>query len=122
MLSRVIPEGATDPTPRRAARRVLVEALHRHTTWERLEVLERVPDAEGKSVRYLFRSPDGALSEAVRIGLHKPGHFTICLSSQVGCAMQCVFCATGRLGLTRNLAPWRSCPRSSRCGTRPRVA
>jgi 23S rRNA (adenine2503-C2)-methyltransferase len=106
VLSRVISEGSADPTPKREPRKALVQALHRHTTWGRLEVLERVPDEEGKSVRYLFRSPDGALSEAVRIGLHKPGHYTVCLSSQVGCAMQCAFCATGRLGLTRNLAPW----------------
>ncbi len=106
VLSRVISEGASDPTPRREPRRALVEAIRRQATWERLEVLERVPDEEGKSVRYLFRSPDGALSEAVRIGLHKPDHFTVCLSSQVGCAMQCAFCATGRLGLTRNLEPW----------------
>ncbi len=106
VLSRVISEGSPDPTPRREPRRALVEAIRRQATWERLEVLERVPDEEGKSVRYLFRSPDGALSEAVRIGLHKPDHYTVCLSSQVGCAMQCAFCATGRLGLTRNLAPW----------------
>lgn len=106
VLSRVISEGADDPTPRREPRRRLVEGLRAHTSWHRLEVLERVPDTEGKSVRYLFRSPDGALSEAVRIGLHKPDRFTVCLSSQVGCAMGCAFCATGRLGLTRNLAPW----------------
>ncbi|MFN7146287.1 MAG: radical SAM protein, partial [Myxococcota bacterium] len=49
---------------------------------------------------------DGAFSEAVRIPLQKPGRYTVCLSSQVGCAMQCAFCATGRLGLTRNLATW----------------
>lgn len=46
------------------------------------------------------------MHEAVRIPLEKPGRFTVCLSSQVGCAMQCVFCATGRLGLARNLAAW----------------
>jgi len=106
VLSRVISDGAEDPTPRREPRKALVRALHEHATWRRLEVLERVPDGEGKSVRYLFRSPDGALSEAVRIGLHKADHYTVCLSSQVGCAMQCAFCATGRLGLSRNLAPW----------------
>jgi 23S rRNA (adenine2503-C2)-methyltransferase len=39
----------------------------------------------------------------VRIGLHRAGRFTVCLSSQAGCAMGCAFCATGRLGLTRNL-------------------
>jgi 23S rRNA (adenine2503-C2)-methyltransferase len=106
VLSRVISEGSDDPTPRRTPRKALVEALYQHTTWQRLEVVERVHDEEGKSVRYLFRCPDGALTEAVRIGLHKEDHYTVCLSSQVGCAMQCAFCATGRLGLTRSLAPW----------------
>jgi 23S rRNA (adenine2503-C2)-methyltransferase len=72
----------------------------------RLEIAERVTDPGDGFVKYLFRSPDGALSEAVRIPLEKPGRFSVCLSSQVGCAMQCVFCATGRLGLTRNLETW----------------
>ena len=36
----------------------------------------------------------------------EPGRGTLCISSQVGCAMQCEFCATGRLGLTRNLEAW----------------
>ena len=33
-----------------------------------------------------------------------PGRFTACLSSQVGCAMGCVFCATGQMGYSRNLS------------------
>ncbi|HEX7150767.1 MAG TPA: radical SAM protein [Thermoanaerobaculia bacterium] len=41
-----------------------------------------------------------------RFPLEVEGRFTVCLSSQVGCAMGCDFCATGRLGLTRNLEPW----------------
>jgi 23S rRNA (adenine2503-C2)-methyltransferase len=105
VLSRIISEGRDDPTPQREPRKVLIDGLRREATWGRPEVVERVPDNEGKSVRYLFRLGDGALVEAVRIGLHKPGHFTVCLSSQVGCAMACDFCATGRLGLARNLAP-----------------
>jgi len=32
------------------------------------------------------------------------GYWTICVSSQIGCAMKCAFCATGKMGLTRNLA------------------
>lgn len=78
-------------------------ALAAHFTWARPTVLERIPDPADGSVRYLFSLDDGALVEAVRIPLHKPGTFTVCLSSQVGCAMRCVFCATGRLGLRRNL-------------------
>lgn len=71
-----------------------------------LELVERTEDSFDGFVKYLFRSPDGALHEAVRIPLHKPGCFTVCLSSQVGCAMRCDFCATGRLGLKRNLRAW----------------
>jgi len=71
-----------------------------------LHLLERVEDPADGFVRYLFRSPDGALTEAVRIPLARPGTFSVCLSSQAGCAMGCAFCATGRLGLRRSLAAW----------------
>lgn len=104
VLACSISSGKPDIDVRGLARRAR-EAVAAACTWERLEVVERVDDPDGGR-RYLFRSPDGALSEAVRIPLKKPGAFTVCLSSQVGCAMGCVFCATGRLGLSRNLAPW----------------
>jgi 23S rRNA (adenine2503-C2)-methyltransferase len=73
---------------------------------DRLELVERVADPSDGFIKYLLRAPDGAEIEAVRIPLHEPGRFTVCLSSQVGCAMACAFCATGRLGLARNLAAW----------------
>ncbi len=60
-------------------------------------------------VKYLFQAPDGARFEAVAIPLtHKESSpkTIVCVSSQVGCAMGCAFCATGRLGFTRNLAAW----------------
>jgi 23S rRNA (adenine2503-C2)-methyltransferase len=44
--------------------------------------------------------------EAVKIPLEQPDRVTVCVSSQVGCALACTFCATGRLGLTRNLEAW----------------
>jgi 23S rRNA (adenine2503-C2)-methyltransferase len=71
-----------------------------------LEIVERATDPSDGFVKYLFRMHDGALAEAVRIPLEAQSRFTVCLSSQVGCAMACDFCATGRLGLTRNLEPW----------------
>jgi 23S rRNA (adenine2503-C2)-methyltransferase len=43
--------------------------------------------------------------EAVRIPLERP-RFSVCLSTQVGCALGCAFCETGRLGFLRNLEPW----------------
>lgn len=73
---------------------------------DRLEVVERAEDPSDGFVKYLLRAGDGAVVEAVRIPLHRPGRFTVCLSSQVGCAMGCSFCATGRLGFSRNLATW----------------
>ena len=41
----------------------------------------------------------------MRIPLEKP-RFSVCVSSQVGCALGCTFCETGRLGFLRNLEPW----------------
>ena len=103
VLSEVISHGKTEIAPRRGVARRLLEVLESSTTRQGLEQVERVADPEDRFVKYLFRSPDGSLTEAVRIPLAKPGCFTVCLSSQVGCAMQCDFCATGRL---RNLEAW----------------
>jgi 23S rRNA (adenine2503-C2)-methyltransferase len=58
------------------------------------------PDPDG-TVRFVVRYADGALVEAVAIP--HPERTTVCLSTQAGCARGCVFCETGRLGLTRNL-------------------
>ncbi len=44
--------------------------------------------------------------ETVLIPLHKPGAVSLCLSSQVGCPMGCVFCATARMAQRRNLETW----------------
>lgn len=55
------------------------------------------------TAKYLFRLADGESIEAVRIPM-EGGRTTLCISSQVGCAMQCEFCLTGQFGLTRNLS------------------
>ena len=74
-----------------------------------LTVLERrVSPADGFA-KYLFSAPDGARFEAVAIPLahrDKGPKTIVCVSSQVGCAMGCAFCATGRMGFTRNLEAW----------------
>lgn len=54
--------------------------------------------------KYLFRLADGESIETVRIPMDE-GRATLCISTQVGCAMQCDFCLTGTFGLTRNLLP-----------------
>lgn len=55
----------------------------------------------GKTRKWLFRTPDGAAIEAVLMGY--PRRTTLCISSQVGCAMGCTFCATGQFGFDRHL-------------------
>jgi 23S rRNA (adenine2503-C2)-methyltransferase len=57
-------------------------------------------------VKYALAGACGRVFEAVRIPLERAGRFTACVSSQVGCALACAFCATGRLGLARNLDAW----------------
>jgi 23S rRNA (adenine2503-C2)-methyltransferase len=89
------------PVPRKVE-----QALDQFTTRTPLEIVERATDPSDGFVKYLFRLHDGALAEAVRIPLEAEGKFTVCISSQAGCAMGCSFCATGRLGLIRNLEAW----------------
>lgn len=57
-------------------------------------------------VKMAVATADGEVVEAVRIPLEREGRFSACVSSQAGCALGCVFCATGRLGLRRNLEAW----------------
>lgn len=55
----------------------------------------------GETVKTLWRLNDGAYVESVL--MHYPDRTTLCVSSQVGCAMGCTFCATGQAGFTRHL-------------------
>lgn len=66
-----------------------------------IEKVDNTASGDGFTEKYLLRLGDGAEVEAVRMGF--PGRFTACLSSQVGCAMGCVFCATGQMGFSRHL-------------------
>ncbi len=54
--------------------------------------------------KYLWTLSDGEQIESVLIPSGK--RRTLCISSQAGCALGCVFCATGRMGFRRNLLPW----------------
>ena len=47
---------------------------------------------------------DGQLIESVLMGPYEDGRYTACISSQAGCAMGCVFCATGQMGFARQLS------------------
>ena len=92
--------------PTSAIRRIAADAVRAAGTVPALEVIAETASQIDPFVKYLLAAPDGARFEAVRIPLEDPLRFSVCVSSQVGCALGCAFCATGRLGLTRNLAAW----------------
>jgi 23S rRNA (adenine2503-C2)-methyltransferase len=68
------------------------------------EVVERLPSADG-ATKLVLRLGDGRRVEAVHMPRRPAAttRVTYCVSSQVGCALGCTFCATGAMGLTRNL-------------------
>lgn len=57
---------------------------------------------QGNTVKTLWKLHDGLFIESVL--MHYPNRTTLCISSQAGCGMACPFCATGQLGLKRNLS------------------
>jgi 23S rRNA (adenine2503-C2)-methyltransferase len=59
--------------------------------------------SDGFTRKYLLTLADGERIETVL--MRYTGRVTACVSSQVGCAMGCVFCATGQMGYTRHLTP-----------------
>ncbi|MCI9226340.1 MAG: 23S rRNA (adenine(2503)-C(2))-methyltransferase RlmN [Acutalibacter sp.] len=64
-------------------------------------ILKRV--SKDGTIKYLFQMNDGELIESV---LMKYAHgYSICISTQVGCKMNCSFCATGKSGFSRDLLP-----------------
>ena len=79
------------------------DQLAGHFSLPRLTVSARQRSTDGTE-KFLFRLPDGEAIETVAIPEGK--RMTLCISSQVGCALQCAFCATGAMGFTRNLEPW----------------
>ncbi len=64
--------------------------------------IEKVLESKDGTKKYLFKLTDGNLIEGVLMS-YKYGN-TLCLSTQVGCRMGCLFCATGLDGLVRNLS------------------
>jgi 23S rRNA (adenine2503-C2)-methyltransferase len=92
--------------PNSGVRRTAREAAVAAGTVPALEVVETARSGLDPFVKFLLRTHDGRLIESVRIPLERAGRFSVCVSSQVGCALACAFCATGRLGLGRNLETW----------------
>jgi len=64
-------------------------------------VTAELASSDGQTRKFLLQLADGQRIETVIMGY--PGRFTACVSTQAGCAMGCVFCATGQMGFARHL-------------------
>jgi 23S rRNA (adenine2503-C2)-methyltransferase len=81
----------------------LRDRLARETVLALLDPVDEEVSASGLTRKVLFRLRDGNTVESVRMDYHD--RRTACISTQAGCGMGCVFCATGQGGLARNLSP-----------------
>lgn len=89
------PEEMTD-IPRDLQRRI-----SETFTFTSLETQATARSDDGNTEKVLFSLSDGQMIEAVLMRYQR--RRTVCISTQIGCAMGCVFCATGQMGLERNL-------------------
>jgi 23S rRNA (adenine2503-C2)-methyltransferase len=78
-------------------------ALEKHSVIGTLRTRIETDSTDGFTRKYLLELTDGERIETVLMRFN--GRVTACVSSQVGCAMGCVFCATGQMGYTRHLSP-----------------
>jgi 23S rRNA (adenine2503-C2)-methyltransferase len=67
------------------------------------EQVSAIASSDGLTEKFLLRLRDGQTVETVAMGYRN--RFTACVSTQAGCAMGCVFCATGQMGFVRHLRP-----------------
>ena len=79
----------------------LREQLAVHYRFKSLIPETSITSNDGQTVKTLFRMIDGQAVETVLMNYEK--RRTLCISTQSGCAMGCVFCATGQMGFHRNL-------------------
>jgi 23S rRNA (adenine2503-C2)-methyltransferase len=91
--------GPSDPMPEIPAR--VRSLLSAQTRIGALPVSLETGSSDGFTRKYLLGLPDGERIEAVLMRF--TGRATACVSSQAGCAMGCVFCATGQMGYRRQL-------------------
>ncbi len=92
--------GVEDPAAMTDLPRELRESLAREWRLRSLERVRTQHSADGTR-KIVLRADDGAQIEAVLIP--EEDRTTLCVSTQVGCPLACAFCATGTLGLRRNL-------------------
>ncbi len=80
----------------------LREKMEEQFTFSAFKVKTYLDSSDGQTRKTLFELSDGHLIEAVLMRYDR--RRTLCISTQAGCAMGCVFCATGQMGFKRHLA------------------
>jgi len=83
--------------------KVLRERLAAEVPWNTLSRVAVLPSGAGDAWKALLETGDGNRIESVLMR-NSRNQFTVCVSTQVGCAMNCAFCATGKIGLVRSLS------------------
>ena len=92
-----------DPAEMTDLSQKLRERLARETAIGKLQPANVLLGDAGMTRKVLWTLADGSPVESVLMVY--PDRATVCVSAQSGCALRCVFCATGKLGLLRNLSP-----------------
>jgi 23S rRNA (adenine2503-C2)-methyltransferase len=80
----------------------LRDKLNETYLFECLKPISVLKSSDNRTIKTLFQLSDGKAIETVLMRYEKRN--TLCISTQVGCAMGCVFCATGQMGFTRSLS------------------
>ena len=94
-------KGVTDLELMTNISRELRQRLAQRFSFPKASIHQRMISVDGTR-KYLFEVEGGDLVESVMI--KQPNRMTLCVSSQVGCAMGCRFCRTGTMGLKRSLS------------------
>jgi 23S rRNA (adenine2503-C2)-methyltransferase len=94
-------KGRTTFTPRDRMPPRFLQRVDEELAQDRPTVAKETHSSDGFTRKYLLALADGRLVETVLMRYH--GRTTACVSSQVGCAMGCTFCATGQMGYLRHL-------------------
>ncbi|MFC2082795.1 23S rRNA (adenine(2503)-C(2))-methyltransferase RlmN [Candidatus Bipolaricaulota bacterium] len=81
--------------------KVLRQRLEEALPWQRSSILKTLPSSDDQTTKLLLQLQDNETIEAVVMRYGRRN--TACISTQVGCAMACKFCATGQSGFTRDL-------------------
>ena len=79
----------------------LKKILAENTIFQSLSPIDTLISEDGETIKTLFNTLDGKAVEAVLMKYDQ--RRTLCISTQAGCAMGCVFCATGQMGFSRSL-------------------